>query len=140
MNTMQIIIVEIGGEKYGVQIEFITSIVKMLRITRVPGAKEYIRGVVNLRGDVIPVISTNKLFSLAGDDESLPDSSRIVFLNIDGNNYGILVDCVYEVVTLKRSTIELTKDSEDKSKSHILGVGKVGDALVTILDTERLLG
>ncbi len=140
-STMQIIVVEIGGEKYGVQIEYITSIVKMLRITRVPGTKNFIRGVVNLRGDVIPVISTNILFELsAEDDGELDDSNRIVFLKIDGNNYGILVDSVYEVVTLKKKDIDAAKESEDKNKSYILGVGQVGENLVTILDTERLLG
>ncbi len=140
-STMQIIVVEIGGEKYGVQIEFITSIVKLLRITRVPGTKEFISGVVNLRGDVIPVISTNILFGLADKkDGELDDSNRIVFLKIDGNNYGILVDRVYEVVTLRKKDIDAAKDSEDKNKSYVLGVGQVGENLVTILDTERLLG
>ncbi len=140
-STMQIIVVEIGGEKYGVQIEYITSIVKLLRITRVPGTKEFISGVVNLRGDVIPVISTNILFGLAHkEDGELDDSNRIVFLKIDGNNYGILVDRVYEVVTLRKKDIDAAKDSEDKNKSYVLGVGQVGESLVTILDTERLLG
>ncbi len=140
-NTMQIVVVEIGSEKYGVQIEYVTSIVKLLNITRVPETKDFIRGVVNLRGDVIPVISTAKLFGLnTADTDENDDSSRIVFLKIDGNNYGIIVDKVYEVVTLNKDEIEFSKDVEDKSKTYILGVGRVSGNLVTVLDTERLLG
>ncbi len=139
-NTMQIVVVEIGSEKYGVQIDYVTSIVKLLNITRVPETKDFIRGVVNLRGDVIPVISTAKLFGLNTADDKLDDSSRIVFLKIDGNNYGIIVDKVYEVVTLKKDEIEFSKDVEDKTKTYIFGVGRVSGNLVTVLDTERLLG
>ncbi len=140
-KTMQIVVVEIGGEKYGVQIEYVTSIVKLLKITRVPGTKQFIRGVVNLRGDVIPVISTDNLFGLTnGVKDKLDETSRIVFLKIEGNNYGIIVEKVYEVVTLDKDDIQISKDVEEKTKTYILGVATVGNNLVTVLDTERLLG
>ncbi len=140
-NNMQIVVVEIGSEKYGVQIDYVTSIVKLLNITRVPETKDFISGVVNLRGDVIPVINTVKLFGLSSNNsDCVDDNSRIVFLKIDGNNYGIIVDKVYEVVTLNKDEIDFSKDVEDKTKTYIFGVGRVSDSLVTVLDTERLLG
>ena len=83
METKQYIVVQIGNEKYGIDIRYIDNIVRMQKITRVPKAQTYIKGVINLRGEIVPVMSIRRKMGL--DDDVITNSSRIIILKIVEN-------------------------------------------------------
>ena len=136
----QYIVVKIGGEHYGIDISYIDNIVRMSKITRVPKAPSYYRGVINLRGEVIPVMSMRKKFGLADDVET--NKTRIIIVKTETQALvGIRVDEVREVVTLYDNVIE--KRSYDKNKEeandYLLGVGKNGDELISLLNINAVI-
>ena len=102
--------------KFGVDIKYIDNIVRMQRITRVPKVQEYIKGVINLRGEVIPIISVRMKMDL--DEDEITKKTRIIILKLDQHDsVGVLVDEVKEVVTLDEEHIEkITYDKDEKAK------------------------
>lgn len=135
--TRQFVMVQLGVEQYGINIKYVQNIVRMMTITRVPKAKKYIKGVVNLRGDIIPVMSIRLKFNL--EDDVITNDTRIIFIKVDGNEIGLIVDEVKEVIQLDSTDIDIIKDdSSDSQDSYVWGVGKVGADLVTLLNVENL--
>lgn len=135
--TRQFVMVQLGVEQYGINIKYVQNIVRMMTVTRVPKAKKYIKGVVNLRGDIIPVMSIRLKFNL--EDDVITNDTRIIFIKVDGNEIGLIVDEVKEVIQLDSTDIDIIKDdSSDSQDSYVWGVGKVGADLVTLLNVENL--
>ena len=131
--------IRIGSEWYGISIAIVENIVRMQRITRVPGSEKYIKGVINLRGKVVPVMSLRLKLSLQEAEETR--FTRIIILKIDGDELGIIVDEVREVLTIPEEDIEeVYKDSKTVNANYLIGVGKVGDDLVSLLDMYEVLG
>ena len=138
-GIQQFVKIHIGSEWYGISISIVENIVRMQRITRVPGSEHYIKGVINLRGKVVPVMSLR----LKLDIEEVEDTrlTRIIILKIDGDELGIIVDEVREVLTLQDEDIEeVYKDSKTVNANNLVGVGKVGDDLISLLDMYEVLG
>lgn len=134
-----IIAFKLGEEEYGVDVSQIQEIVKMRDITRVPKAPYYIRGVMNLRGNVIPVIDLRKRFSLPFKETT--DQSRIIVFDIKGVKFGIVVDAVSEVIRLPKENIEPPPPIAmgGIEASYIRGVGKLQNKLIILLDLEKAL-
>lgn len=133
----QFIIISLGAEQYGINIQYIQNIVRMIPITRVPQAPKYIKGVANLRGEIIPVMSLRIKFGL--EEEKKTDDNRIIFLEVNNNDIGIIVDEVDEVVTLKDTDIDfIINEANCEKDNYVFGVGKVEDTLVTLLNIEEL--
>jgi purine-binding chemotaxis protein CheW len=132
--TTQFIVVKYGDEQYGIDIKYVDNIVRMQRITRVPKVQPYIKGVINLRGEVIPVISLRLKMGLENDE--ITKATRIIIIKLEtGECIGVLVDEVKEVVTLEHSKIEkVAYDSKDPKAGFISGVGKEKDGLISLLD------
>ncbi|MBR6093791.1 MAG: purine-binding chemotaxis protein CheW [Lachnospiraceae bacterium] len=131
--------IRIGSEWYGISIAIVENIVRMQRITRVPGSEKYIKGVINLRGKVVPVMSLRLKLGLQEAEETR--FTRIIILKIDGDELGIIVDEVREVLTIPEEDIEeVYKDSKTVNANYLIGVGKVGDDLVSLLDMYEVLG
>ena len=134
----QFIVVNLGVEQYGIDIQYVQNIVRMMSITRVPKAKYYIKGVVNLRGEIIPVMSVRLKFNL--EDDELSNNTRIIFVKVDGNEIGLIVDEVKEVIQLSADDIDMiAQDPNDEKANYVYGVGKIGEALVTLLNIEALI-
>lgn len=134
----QYIVVSLGVEQYGINIQYVQNIVRMMKITRVPKAKNSIKGVVNLRGEIIPVMSVRLKFNL--NDDEFSNNTRIIFVKVDGNEIGLIVDEVKEVIQLKADDIDIiSQDAGDENDNYVFGVGKVGNALVTLLNVEELI-
>ncbi len=133
-ETTQYIVIQIGTEQFGIDIKYVDNIVRMQHITRVPKVAEYLKGVINLRGEVIPVMSLRLKMELP----EVPDSktTRIIILKLEQHGtIGIIVDQVKEVVTLGVSQIEkVAHDSRDESINFLTGVGKYNDELISLLD------
>lgn len=136
-GPIQYIVIKLGEEQYGIDIRFIENIVRMQRITRVPKMPAYINGVINLRGEVVPVMSLRIKMGLAVDE--ITKSSRIIILKLEQGAIGVLVDEVREVVTLEEDQIEKISYSA-KEENFISGVGKVGDDLISLLDLNAVVG
>lgn len=134
-----IIAFRLGEEEYGVDVSQIQEIVKMRDITRVPKAPYYIKGVMNLRGNVIPVIDLRKRFSLPFKETT--DQSRIIVFDIKGVKFGIIVDAVSEVIRLPKENIEPPPPIAmgGIEASYIRGVGKLQNKLIILLDLEKAL-
>lgn len=133
-ERIQYIVVKFGDEQYGIDIKYIDNIVRMQRITRVPKVQSYIKGVINLRGEVIPVVSIRLKMGLSED--VLTKKTRIIIIRLDnGEIIGMLVDEVKEVVTLETSQIEkVAYDSSDEKTNYLSGVGKDKEELISLLD------
>jgi purine-binding chemotaxis protein CheW len=136
----QYIVVTLGGEHYGIDISFVDNIVRMSSITRVPKAPVHYKGVINLRGEVVPVMSIRVKMGLS--DDVITNSSRIIILKLDDLGYvGIIVDSVDEVVTLGESDIDRNVSNMKETKGNFInGIGKDGDRLISIFDIDKVTG
>ena len=123
-ETTQFIVIRLGDEQYGIDIKYIDNIVRMQHITRVPKVDAYLKGVINLRGEVIPVMSIRVKMGLEADVET--KSSRIIILKLEQQGtIGVIVDEVQEVVTLDNDQIEkIAYDSKEEKDSFLCGIGK----------------
>ena len=122
-DAKQYIVVKIGSEQYGIDISYIDNIVRMQKITRVPKIQTYFKGVINLRGEIVPVMSVRKKMNL--DDDVITNASRIIILKLEEKGtIGIIVDEVKEVVNLCTDEIDKTSGSKDGKAMFINGVGK----------------
>ena len=133
-ETFQYIVIKLGSEQYGIDIKYIDNIVRMQHITRVPKVADYLKGVINLRGEVIPVMSLRLKMELEADE--ITKATRIIILKLEQHGtIGIMVDAVKEVVTLRSDEIEkVTYDAKEDRINFVNGIGKNGDELISILD------
>ena len=135
----QYIVVKIGGEQYGIDISFIDNIVRMCKITRVPKAPFQYRGVINLRGEVVPVMSLRRRMDL--DDDVFTDASRIIILKLENVGLmGVIVDEVKEVLSLSEDDIEEPTHTKKAKNSFINGVGTNGEELISIFEISSIIG
>jgi len=137
-KVIQWVTFHLDNEVYGITVMQVMEVLRYVDITPVPGAPDYVMGIINLRGNVVTVIDTRKRFSLPSHE--INDLSRIVIIESDGQVLGMLVDCVAEVVYLKESEIELAPNvgNEDSSR-FIQGVHSNGDSLLILVDVNKLL-
>lgn len=134
----QLVVFELAGETYGVDIGAVSEIGEMRRITTVPGAPAFIEGIVNLRGQVIPVVDLRKRFNL--EAREISRQSRIIVVEIDGQTIGVIVDAVTEVLRVNLAEIEPPSPViVGPDTRFIEGVAKVGNRLVIILDLTKVL-
>lgn len=146
-DTMQIVTFQVGGEEYGLDIKFITEVIRPLKITPLPRMPEFIEGVINLRGVIIPIVDLRKRFALtktAGNPKTMRMViTRGAFTGEAGGGkelLGLLVDLVKEVLHVPRKDIEPAPlAATGRNAEFITGMGKVGDRLVIFLDITRIL-
>ena len=133
-ESKQYIVVMVGSEQYGIDISYIDNIVRMQKITRVPKVQTYFKGVINLRGEGVPVMSVRKKMGL--EDDVLTNASRIIILKLEENaSLGVIVDEVREVVNLSEDEI----DKVSNKGRFINGIGKHGDQLISLLEINALV-
>jgi len=138
-ETTQFIVIKLGDEQYGIDIKYIDNIVRMQHITRVPKVDAYLKGVINLRGEVIPVMSIRIKMGLSPDVET--KSTRIIILKLEQHGMiGVIVDEVKEVVTLDNEQIEkIAYDSKDEKDNFLCGIGKCEGGLISLLDLNSVV-
>lgn len=139
IDTKQYIVVQIGVEQYGIDISYVDNIVKMQKITRVPKSQHYFNGVINLRGEIIPIMSLRRRFNLK--DDEFTDKTRIIILKPEQQeSIGVIVDSVKEVVNLDANNIDkVSIDAKDELVKYLSGVGKNGDCLISILNINNVI-
>lgn len=137
-ETIQYIVIRLGEERYGIDIRSIDNIVRMQSITRIPKMPAFLKGVINMRGEVIPVISMRLKMDL--EDDVITKATRIIVLKLEQEgNVGILVDEVKEVVSLSVNEIEkITYNAKEEKSSLINAVGKHNGELISLFDLSAI--
>jgi purine-binding chemotaxis protein CheW len=135
----QYIVVSIGSEQYGIDISYVDNIVRMQKITRVPKSLPYYRGVINLRGEVVPVMSARRKMGL--EDDVFTKASRIIILKLEAQGMvGIVADEVKEVVSLGKDDIDQNVHSTKGDNGNFInGIGKNGEDLISIFDVYSIV-
>jgi purine-binding chemotaxis protein CheW len=137
-ELLQLVSFNIGGEEFGVDILQVQEIIRMLEVTRVPNAPEYVDGVINLRGRVIPIIDLRRRFGMPRKDHD--KNTRIVVVELMGQVVGFVVDAVSEVLRIPRSVTEPPPSFVGGVREeYITAVGKLEDRLLILLDLEKVL-
>ena len=138
-DEVQVVAFKLRDEEYGVSILNVQEIRNMTDITRVPFAADFIKGVINLRGSVLPVTDLKKRLGLA--ETPYTENTRIVTVTIDELHVGMLVDAVTEVLTIGSKTVDTKKATNDRSGSRFLnGIGNVDGRLIIMLNLEEIIG
>lgn len=137
-ESIQYIVIRLGEEQYGIDIRSIDNIVRMQSITRIPKMPAFLKGVINMRGEVIPVISMRLKMEL--EDDVITKATRIIVLKLEQEgNVGILVDEVKEVVSLSVNEIEkITYNAKEEKSSLINAVGKHNGELISLFDLSAI--
>ena len=133
----QYIGVMINNEQYGIDISFVDNIVRMQRITRVPKSQPFFPGVINLRGEIIPVMSLRRKFGL--EDDVFTTKTRILILKPEPQaSIGFIVDELKEVLSLSEDDIDHVSNPDDRN-TYVTGVGKHAKGLISILNVPAVL-
>ena len=127
----------IASEDYGIAIANVTEIIGIQSITEIPEMADYIKGVINLRGKVIPVMDVRLRFKLP--PREYDERTCIVVVEIDGTSVGLVVDTVNEVSDIPEDQVEPAPKSKRKGGSYIQGIGKIGQEVKILLDINRIL-
>ena len=135
----QVVAFKLRKEEYGFNILNVKEIKGLTDITRVPFASDFIKGVINLRGSVLPVIDLKKRLGL--QDMEYTDDTRIVVVREDDLEVGMIVDAVTGVITLNNDHIDAAKSVDNENSRFITGVGKVEEErLIILLNLEAIIG
>ena len=138
--TKQYIVVQIGSEKYGIDIGYVDNIIRMQKITRVPKAQSYFKGIINLRGEIVSVMRVRNKMGL--EDDVITNASRIIILKLEEKGLlGVIVDSVSEVVTLTGDQIEaISSNTRNNNKDMFInGIGKKGDTLISLFEISAIV-
>ncbi len=137
-SVMQLVTFKIGEEEYAVDILNVQEINRMVAVTKVPAAPEFVEGIINLRGKVIPIIDLRRRFGFPQLEAD--KSTRIIVVELSSSVVGFIVDSVSEVLRINSSVTEPPPDIVMSiSTDYITAVGKLDDRLLILLDLERVL-
>ena len=138
LDLLQLVSFCIGDEEFGVDILKVQEIIRMINITSVPNSPEFVEGVINLRGRVIPVIDLRIRLGMVKLEHD--KDTRIVVVDIEGKTIGFIVDSVSEVLRIPRSITEAPPPlTTGINAEYITAIGKLEDRLIILLDLEKIL-
>ncbi len=128
----------IDTEEYGIEIRYVTEIIGIQKITPVPEMPEHLKGVINLRGKIIPVMDVRLRFRIPA--RAYDERTCVVVVNVRDTAVGLVVDRVAEVLDIPESQVEAAASlGRAKSNAFLSGIGKIGDKIKILLDVNRLL-
>lgn len=128
----------LGSECYGIEIKYVTEIIGIQAITEVPELPEYVKGIINLRGKIIPVIDVRVRFKK--EVKEYNDRTCVIVVDISDLSIGLIVDSVAEVLTIpEQDTVDPPQVNRGINNRYIRKIGKVGSAVKLLLDCEKLL-
>ncbi len=131
-----------GNEYFGLKIQYVNEIIVFQEITEIPESEDYVKGLINLRGKIIPVIDVRLRFKQEPFDYN--DRTCIIVINVKSTVVGLIVEKIAEVVEIQEENILPAPSTRHADKSHdqntyVYAIGKVGDAVKLLLDPEKLL-
>ncbi len=136
-SELQLVIFRLAQEEYGLPITKVQEINRLVPITKLPQTPDFMEGIINLRGRIIPVIDLRKRFQLTVTDYT--EDNRIIIVEVNGQTVGIIVDAVTEVVRLAAASVEPPPPSFIIDAQYIHGVGKLDERLLILLDIDKIL-
>ncbi|GCD09034.1 chemotaxis protein CheW [Clostridium tagluense] len=131
---MQVVVFKVNEEQFAVEASIVQSINDMMEITKVPKSADYIKGLINLRGNIISLLDINLLLDI---EKGEGDQENIIILNLQEESVGVTVDQVDEVLEIEENLIE--KVEADRKKAYIKGVINFKDRIVTLIDIGKLI-
>lgn len=138
MAENQYVIFKLGDEEYGVDIIKVKEISEFKKSTKVPNVPYFIDGIINLRGEIIPIINLNKRFNI--DNKGVDSDTRIIVINLNDKNVGFIVDEASQVLRIEDKDIDPAPEIiAGVDRQYINGVGKIDDKIVILLDLEKIL-
>ena len=134
---LHLVTYNIDREEYGVDIDRVQEIIRVGLITPVPNSPEYIRGVINLRGKIIPVLDLRKRLEIP--EGALTKNSRVMVVEPRGKVLGLLVDAVQQVLWMPVASVESPPDEVEKTRAYVKGIGKIDSRLIMLMDLDKVL-
>ncbi|MEA4933319.1 MAG: chemotaxis protein CheW [Lawsonibacter sp.] len=129
----------LGEETYGIEIKHVMEIIGMQPITEMPDMPEYVKGIINLRGSIIPAMDARLRFKKP--EMAYTDRTCMIVISFGGTSMGLIVDCVSEVLTIADENLAEKPDVASRgSRGYVKNIGKMGDRIVLLIDCEKLLG
>ena len=130
---------KIGDEDYGIDIGDITEIIELQKITEVPDMPTYVKGVINLRGKVIPVMNLRVRFNM--EEREYDDRTCVIIVNVTNNSIGFIVDRVLEVIDIPDGDIDPPPQFKTASgyEKYVKGIGKIGEEVKILIDAQRII-
>ena len=137
-NSINLVTFKLGNNEYAIDIMQAKEIIKMEKITLIPNAPDYVEGVINLRGNIIPIVDLKKRFNLEENDGE--KNTGIIIVKIDDVDMGIIIDAISKVVSIATSNIQPPPPMlSGIGQKYIKGVAKLEDKLLVVLDLEKLI-
>ena len=136
-SDVQLVIFKLTKEDYGLPISKVQEINRMVEVTKLPHTPDFMEGIINLRGRVIPVLDLRKRFGFGFQGST--DDTRIMVTDVSGQTVGLIVDAVNEVVRITGDCIEPPPNSFVPDAQFVQGIGKLESRLVIILDIDRII-
>ncbi|EAQ81443.1 chemotaxis protein CheW [Blastopirellula marina] len=137
-NSMQLVSFRLAQEEYGIEITRVQEIILMGEITRVPQTPDFIKGLINLRNTVIPIVDLRRRFGLS--EEKPSDETRIMVMNVAGKTIGIIVDAVSEVLRIAKDQIAPPPPTvAGLGRDYLTGLVKLDKRLLILLDMDKIL-
>jgi purine-binding chemotaxis protein CheW len=136
-ELLQLVSFHVGGEEFGLDILRVQEIIRVQQLTRVPNSPDFVDGVMNLRGKIIPVVALRKRFGI--EPAPADKQTRTVVVEIKGTVLGFMVDAVSEVLRIPTDTLEPPPRLGKVDREYVSAVGKLQDRLLILLDLDRLM-
>ena len=140
-ETVQYLTFELGQEQFGIDVKSIKEILELIPITRIPRTPDYMKGVINVRGSVVPVIDLRLKFGLPEKEQTVDTCIVVIEINTEGGDVliGALVDGVQEVLELSADSIEpVPRAGTNADTASLEGIGKRNDEFIMILNVHRV--
>lgn len=136
-QELQLVIFRLAKEEYGLPITKVQEINRLVPITKLPQTPDFMEGIINLRGRIIPVVDLRKRFQIEVSDYN--DDTRIIIVEVSGQTVGVIVDAVAEVVRMSTANVEPPPPAFILDAKYIQGVGKFNGRLLILLEIDKIL-
>ncbi|MBP2665926.1 MAG: cheW 2 [Firmicutes bacterium] len=136
-SDVQLVIFKLANEDYGLPISKVQEINRMVAVTKLPNSPEFMEGIINLRGRIIPVLDLRKRFGF--NTREYQEDTRIIVVDISGQTVGLIVDAVHEVAKIQGDCIEPPPPTFVIDSQFVQGIGKLDGTLVIILDIDHII-
>jgi len=137
-DIIQFLSFTVSNELFGIDLTHVHEILRPAFITRIPNVEEFVLGVINLRGEIIPIVDLKKKFEQGFTD--ITKISRIIVLEFNSKRFGLIVEEVKQVIKIQKSSISSINNQLSMEFNHMIdNVGRSGDLIVLIVDLEKLI-
>jgi len=132
----QLVVFGLNNQRYALPINNVSEIIRMMEVTKVPNTQHYYKGIINLRGSIVPVMSLNLRLGL--EESELGEDSRIIVTELDGRKLGLIVDNVYSVTRYSEDEVEKTESVSD-GEQFIKGIVHQGNDMILLLNLHEIM-